>query len=100
VVAVRDVYLTAGVQETFKVTAGNAGQDAELFVLGSNATSSTWIRSRANAAAAASGAGPGGAELIGYTAPTSGWYGLVLVNKGGSGTYSVNRTQGATAPAT
>jgi hypothetical protein len=100
VVAVRDVWLTAGVQETFKVAAANAGQDAELFVLRSDAAASTWVRSRATAAAAAAGNGPGAIEQVGYTAPTSGWYGIVLVNKSGSGTYSVTRTQGAAAPST
>ena len=48
VVAVRDVFLPAGVKATLRVTPGNATQNPALFLMSSNAAdSSTWIKSRA-----------------------------------------------------
>jgi hypothetical protein len=80
VVAVRDVYLAAGQSVTLRVATSNPGQDPELLLMGSDqATAATWVRPRAAAAASSVLAGPGATEQIVYTAPTTGWYGLVLV---------------------
>ncbi len=92
VVVVRDVLLTAGVPVTFQAIAGNGTQDAELFVLSSDANAATWVRSRAQAAASATLGGAGATETITFTPTISGWHGLVLVNKAGSGTYTLTRS--------
>jgi hypothetical protein len=92
VVAVRDSFLTAGSSATFTVSSSGTG-DAELFVLGSKSgDSSTWVRGRGSALAGANAAGPGGLEQVTLTAPEDGWYGVVLVNKSGSGTYTLTRS--------
>ena len=93
VVAVRDVNLAAGTA-TFKVTPGSVSQDAELFLVSSTSSSSTWIRARNAAVASASATGANGVEQFSFTvtAATAGWYGLVLVNKSGSGTYTLTRS--------
>lgn len=92
VVAVRDTSLTANVPVTIKVTPSSATQDAELFIVNSVAGSpSTFIRARGAALKSASAKGPGGVETITFTPTTSGWYGVVLVNKAGSGTYTLAR---------
>lgn len=93
VVAVRDMFLTRGVPTTIRVRPGNATQDAEAFLMRSTAASSTWVRSRAEAAVTASSRGPGGVESFTYTPPATGWYGLVVVNKAGSGTYTLQRSE-------
>jgi len=92
VVAVRDTSLTANVPVTIKVTPSSATQDAELFIVNSVAGSpSTFIRARGAALKTASAKGPGLVETITFTPTTSGWYGIVLVNKAGSGTYTLAR---------
>ncbi|HUQ56494.1 hypothetical protein [Lentzea sp.] len=92
VVAVRDTMLTAGVPVTIRVTPGSSSQDAELFVVGSvDGSSSTYVRSRVTATASATAGGPGAVETITFTPATSGWHGVVLVNKAGSGTYTLQR---------
>jgi hypothetical protein len=92
VVAVRDTNLTAGVPVTIKVTPGSSSQDAELFIVGSvEGTTSTYTRSRASASASATTGGPGAVETITFTPTTSGWHGVVLINKAGSGTYALQR---------
>ncbi|SDO58081.1 hypothetical protein [Lentzea jiangxiensis] len=92
VVAVRDTMLTAGVPVTIKVTPGSASQDAELFIVGSvDGSSSTYVRSRATASAGATAGGPGAVETITFTPAVSGWHGVVLINKAGSGTYTLQR---------
>ena len=68
-VVVRDVYLSAGVTETLRATATNGGQDAELFVLASDASSPRGSARAASASAAASATGPGGTETIVFTRP-------------------------------
>jgi hypothetical protein len=90
VITIRDTYLTAGVPTVLRATPSNTSQDAELFVLGSS-SAATAVRSRSNAVAVASATGPGGVEQLTYTAPVSGWYGVVLLNKSGSGVYTVLR---------
>jgi phage baseplate assembly protein gpV len=92
VVAVRDTNLTANVPVTIKVTPSSATQDAELFIVNSVAgVPSTFIRGRSAALKTATATGPGGVETITFTPTTSGWYGVVLVNKAGSGTYTLTR---------
>ncbi|TYB98923.1 hypothetical protein FXF53_16515 [Micromonospora sp. WP24] len=92
VVAVRDTYLTAGVPVTISAAATNVGQDAELFLMSSDANAATWIRPRSGAAAAATGGGAGATETITFTPALSGWYGVVVVNKAGSGNYTLTRS--------
>ncbi|MBB5868216.1 hypothetical protein F4553_001595 [Allocatelliglobosispora scoriae] len=90
VVTVRDVSLTAGVPVTFTVS--GAG-DAELFLMSSDAaTPATWVRGRPSAVATASAAGAGGTETFTFTPTVTQWYGLVLINKAGSGTYTLSRS--------
>ncbi|HEY0699719.1 MAG TPA: hypothetical protein VGD43_18130, partial [Micromonospora sp.] len=88
VVLVRDVYLTVGETTTIAVTAGNAGQDSELFLFTSDTNAASWVKARGSATVTASAAGAGGTEQFTYTATAAGWHGLVLVNKAGSGTYT------------
>jgi hypothetical protein len=93
VVTVRDTYLTAGVPVTISAAAGNSGQDAELFVLDSDpANSATWIRPRSSAVATASGGAAGATETVTFTPARSAWYGVVVINKAGSGTYTLTRS--------
>ena len=99
VVAVRDVFLPAGVKATLRVTPGNASQNPALFLMSSNAAdSSTWIKSRAQSTKWSFSHGAGQAEVITYTPTVSGWYGLVVLNNAASGTYKLKRTQAAGAP--
>src|SRR5262249_22960974 len=92
VVAVRDTFINAGTTVTFKAIAGSGTQDAELFLMSSDpSNSATWVKGRPSASASASATGPGGTEQFTFTAPLSAWYGLVLVNKAGSGTYTLQR---------
>lgn len=93
IVLARDAFLTAGVPVTFSVTPSNAGQDPELFLLGSDpANSATWVRSRSSALASSSGAAAGGAEVLTFTPTISAWYGVVVTNKTGSGSYTLARS--------
>jgi hypothetical protein len=99
VVAVRDVFLTAGVKNTFRITPGSSAQNPALFLMSSNAAnSSTWIKSRAQSTKSAFSNGNGQAEVISYTPTVSGWYGLVVINNAASGTYTLKRTVPAAAP--
>ena len=99
VVAVRDVFLPAGVKATLRVTPGNASQNPAVFLMSSNgADSSTWIKSRAQSTKWSFSHGAGQAEVITYTPTVSGWYGLVVLNNAASGTYKLKRTQAAGAP--
>jgi hypothetical protein len=92
VVVARDVYLYAGVPVTLKAIAGNAGQDAELFLMSSDANPGTWIRGRWAAVQSSSVAGPGGTETITFTSSATSWYGLILINKVGNGIYTLQRS--------
>lgn len=90
VVAVRELSLGSGSTVMIKVVPANGGQDPAAFVMASESgTSSTWIRSRSQAAAGASGQGAGASEQFSYTAPGGDVYGFVLANVAGSGTYTV-----------
>ncbi|MGL5859022.1 MAG: CARDB domain-containing protein [Angustibacter sp.] len=96
VVTVRDVFLTAGSTTRFRVQPSNSGQDAEVFLMGSNsADPGSWTPARSQAVGLSTTAGAGGAEQFDYTAPVSQWYGVVVVNKAGSGPYSLGIDQSA-----
>jgi hypothetical protein len=92
IVEVRDTLLQAGVPVTISLTP-TAGQEAELFLLGSDpANPYSTIRTRSSAVASSTLAGPGTFQQLTYTPSSAGWYGVVVVNKSGSGTYSLGRT--------
>jgi hypothetical protein len=92
VVASWDACLTAGQQVTFTATPGDPSQDAELFVVSSNAaTPDSYVRNRASATTASAN-GPGQPETIAYTAAQDGCVGVILINKAGAGTYTVTRS--------
>jgi hypothetical protein len=55
------------------------------------ANSATWVRVRGSAVATSVVAAAGAAETLTYTPPTSGWYGVVVTNKAGSGNYTLTR---------
>ena len=63
--------------------------------MSNSATPASLVQSRSTNAASGSSAGAGGAESIQYSSPTSDWTGLVVLNKGGSGTATVYRDQSA-----
>lgn len=90
VVTVRDINLAANVPVTITVTPVGATQDAELFLVRS--TAAQHFINRGQVFASSTSAGPGGAESITVTPVTGGWYGVVLINKSGSGTYTLKRT--------
>jgi hypothetical protein len=95
VVAVRDTTLVANVAVTIKVTPSSATQDAELFLVSPNAAvgQPPNIRTRLMVFKSATVGGPGATETITFipTAAQAGRYGVVLVNKAGSGTYTLQR---------
>jgi hypothetical protein len=91
VVVVRDVFLWAGVPTTITVAPGAASQDAELYLMQSDATAASWIKSRGQATASSLLGGPGATEQISFTPTVSDWYGLVLINKAGSGNYTLSK---------
>jgi hypothetical protein len=92
IVAVRDTFLTAGVAVTISVTPANAGQDPELLLMGDDpANAATFIRSRGSAVAASVIGAAGAAETLTYIPTVTGWYGVVVTNKSGSGTYTLTR---------
>jgi hypothetical protein len=86
-VLVRDIFLSAGQSVSLTVIPLN-GQNPELYLMRSDPNDpATWIRNSAEAASSSTGNGPGSSESVFYTAPTSGWYGMVVVNanqKGGT----------------
>jgi hypothetical protein len=96
VVTTRDSFQTAGVPVYVRVVPSNGTQDAELFLMGDDpAVSSTWVRGRSSAVASATVTGAGQAESLVYTPAFTEYYGLVVVNKAGSGTYTVYVDQSA-----
>ncbi|MGH7774887.1 MAG: CARDB domain-containing protein, partial [Candidatus Binatia bacterium] len=89
VVVVRDTFLNAGVPYRFRVMPTNAGQDPELFLMAPNPPNP--VRARINAVASSTGAGPGGTEQFTFTPTVTGWHGLVLTSRAGSGNYTLSR---------
>ena len=64
---------------------------SRLYLMQSDAeTSSTWYQGRADAAASSDQRGTGRTEKIRVTG-TDDWYGLVLLNNSGSGTYTLTK---------
>ncbi|MEV0675288.1 hypothetical protein AB0I60_02065 [Actinosynnema sp. NPDC050436] len=95
VVVVRDILLAQGREVTIEVDPATAGQNPELYLLGSTAGQpDTYVRSRAQAVAQATGGGAGDTETITFTAPTTGFYGIVVVNRSGGGSYELSRQGG------
>jgi hypothetical protein len=92
VVASYDSCLTVGQQVTFTVTPGDPSQDAQLFVVSSDPADPTTFIRPSGTATAASPTGPGQPETISYTAAQGGCVGVVVINKAGSGTYTLNRS--------
>lgn len=89
--AVWDVCLPAGERATYTVTPSNASQDAELFVLSAESGGADHVFTRAAAVATGSAHGPGAAESVTVDLP-EGCHGLVVVNRAGSGTYTVAKS--------
>jgi hypothetical protein len=91
IVAVRDTFLTAGVPVTIAVTPTNAGQDPELFLFGDDpAVPSSFVKARPAASAASTFNGAGATESVTFTPTRSGWFGVVVTNKAGSGNYTLS----------
>jgi hypothetical protein len=87
------VFLTQGVQYTLSLGQTGATQ-AELFLFRNPAAAPTW-QGRASAVVALPGSMNGAS--VNYTAPSTGWYGLVVTNEnGGAGTYGFRVDQCAT----
>jgi hypothetical protein len=98
VVVVRDVFMSAGQKNTIRVIPSNSGQNPSLFLMTSTSSSSTWVKSRAQSTKAAFSNGPGASEVFTFTPAVSGWYGVVVLNQAGSGSYTLKRTVPAAAP--
>ena len=83
IVRIWDTYLITGTTYYFRIRpqSGNASLTMALHK-SDGAIPSTWYQSRSNAVATASSAGPGDAVYLKYTATTTDWYGLVVLNNG------------------
>jgi len=93
IVLVRDTFLNAGTAVTITVTPSNSGQDPELFLMSSDAsTPGTFVRGRVSAVASSTGHGAGAAESFTFTPTVGQWYGIVVTNKAGSGNLTLRRT--------
>jgi hypothetical protein len=91
VVVVTDVFLEDGFEYTLQVTGSG---DAGLYLMQSDAAdSSTWYQARKDAIAKSDKKGPGKPESVSI-AGTGDWYGLVLINNSGSGTYTLSKLAG------
>jgi len=92
VVAVWDYCPSAAGSATITVTPSDASQDAELFLLSSAAANpGSWVIGRSGAAAESVGNGPGQPESITFN-QQAGCYGVVLINRAGSGTYTLTQS--------
>jgi hypothetical protein len=90
---VRDTFLTAGVAYTFRVTTSNAAQNPELFLMGDDpANAASFVAPRSFAVASSTAGGAGVAEQFTYTPTRTGWFGLVLINASGNGTYTLTQS--------
>jgi hypothetical protein len=94
-VVVRDTFLLADHTYQITVVPSTQEQDPSLFLMWSRPkTENTWYRSRNNAIMAASAGVAGVTETITFTPEVSDWYGVVLINEAGDGTYTLSRTEG------
>jgi len=89
--ALWDICLSAGERATYTVTPSDSGQDAELFVLSADSGGSDNVLSRSGAVASSDGHGAGDPESVTVDLP-EGCHGLVVVNKAGSGAYTVAKS--------
>jgi hypothetical protein len=85
-ITITDTYVARGVEST--ITA-NGGGEAQLFVMESRAGSEgSWYQGRGEALASSQGAA--GPEKVTFTGDGD-YYGIVLVQNSGSGTYSISQ---------
>jgi hypothetical protein len=92
VVAVWDYCPSTTGNVTITATPSDASQDAELFLLSSDAANpGSWVIGRSGAAAESVGNGPGQPESITFNQQTT-CYGVVLINRAGSGTYTLTQS--------
>ena len=99
IIEVRDAYVGNGTPEFIRVVPGG-GLDLDVRQHVSDpATASTFVQGRFSAAAGSDSGGAGVAESYTFTPGFTGWSGLVLLNKGGSGTATIYRDQSAPAGA-
>ncbi|MBO1330129.1 hypothetical protein [Streptomyces sp. VRA16 Mangrove soil] len=89
--AVWDLCLPEAEKATYTVTPSGTDQDAELFVVDTTQGGGDNVVSRLGATAAGDTAGAGAPESVTVDLP-SGCHGLVLVNKAGSGTYTLTKS--------
>ncbi|MBB4965537.1 hypothetical protein [Saccharothrix violaceirubra] len=95
VVVVRDVLLHQGREVTIAVDPATTGQNPELYLVGSvPGQPDTYVRNRAQAVAQSTGGGAGATETITFTAPSTGFYGVVVINRSGGGSYELSRQGG------
>lgn len=90
VVVVRDTLLFAGQTVRFLVLRTNGSQNPDLFIMGSDPNDATTWTPSADGAAASATSGLDFEDLT-FTAPTSGFYGVVVVNAAGAGNYNLLR---------
>jgi hypothetical protein len=96
VVRTEDTFLNQSVPTYFRIVP-SGGLDIEAFLVRStDAQPASFVTSRTGAAAISNGGGFGGEEAFSYTESASQWDGLIVTNKGGSGSYTVFRD--TTAP--
>jgi hypothetical protein len=92
VVAIWDTCPLPGTDVTINVTPSDPSQDAELFLMHSDpAIPDTAVLGRSAAAAESTGNGPGQPESMTFS-PQGGCYGVVLINRAGSGTYTLTES--------
>ncbi len=90
-VAVRDTFLSAGVPVTLSITPA-AGQNVDLFLMGDNPNdATTFVRGRSAAVASSTSGGAGAAETLTYTPTVTGWFGVVITQRGGTGDVNLTR---------
>ncbi|MFF1299541.1 MULTISPECIES: hypothetical protein [unclassified Streptomyces] len=83
---------TPGGDVTLTATPSDSSQDAELFLMDSDpANPASGVVGRSGAAASSTSGGPGQPESLTFT-PQGNCYGVVLVNRAGSGTYTLTRS--------
>ncbi len=95
VIKLWDAFADSGVVNYVRVVP-SGGLDVEVLAHDSDsATASTFVQSRGTAVAVGSSGGAGAAEALQYSVATGDWTGIVLLNKGGSGTATIYRDQSA-----
>ena len=96
VVAIRDAYEVAGTPTYYRVVPTNGGQNPDLYLMQSTAgNAATYVQGRGSAVASSYGNGAGVAESFVHTSPVTQYNGLVLINRAGSGNYTLYRDSSA-----